>query len=103
MSAKTKRTSRSRASLTTSRFAEGRRNSVRGVEFIDCYRQAESELIVRTLQRTRADLGNLAQTVEDRVTMDVQFRRGRLHILSDFKVKLECSLELGLMFVIVST
>src|SRR5579863_347859 len=101
MSAKTsltKRTFASRASLTTSRLAEGRRGSGRVVEFIDCYRQTKRELIVRTFQRSRGDFADLSQPVKHGVTMDVQGRRRGLDVLSEPEVELERSLQLGLVF-----
>src|SRR5580704_13922195 len=105
MSAKTRRMKRtlcSRASLRTSRLAEGRRDSGRVVEFIDCYRQTKCELIVRTFQRPRADLGDLPKPVEDGMAMHVQRRRRRLHVLSQLEVDLEGSFQFRLVFIVVT-
>src|SRR5580693_6092609 len=87
ISAKTNRTKRtlcSRANLATSRLLAGRR-SLGGVECIDCYRQTQSELIVRAFERARADFADLPQPVEDGMPVDVQTSRCRLDVLSDIE------------------
>src|SRR5579871_4764660 len=96
MSAKTNRTKRtfcSRASRTTSRLAAGRRHSVRVVEFIDCKCHTKRELVLRRVERTRADLADLPQAIEDRVAMHVELRRRRFDVLPDFEIELQRALE----------
>src|ERR1700729_538954 len=100
---RTKRTFCSRASRTTSRFAEGRRQSDRVVEFINCNRQAKCELVLWAFKGARADLADLPQPVEDRVSVDVQRCRRGLHVLPDLEVELERAFELGRVLFVVKT
>ena len=63
--------------------------------------RAESELIVRRVEVEASDVADLAETIEDRVTMHVELGGCDLDVLSDIEEQAQRTDELGLMFLVI--